>query len=97
MNARRYDNSFSRFDCLWVTLECSDNEHVTVVTGDSLAQGLSSHPVLALGVGFELVEVSLLISECVGVAVSEIYDVGVIFESDGPSQSVIVPGILSSH
>lgn len=97
MNARRYDNSFSRFDCLWVTLECSDNEHVTVVTGDSLAQSLSSHPVLALGVGFELVEVSLLISECVGVAVSEVYDVRVIFECDGPSQSVVVPGILPSH
>ena len=97
MHTRRYNNSLSCFDSLWVALESSDNEHVTVVTGDRLTQGLSSHPVLALGVGFELIEVPLLISECVRIAVCEVDNVRVILKCDGPGQRIVVPGILSSH
>lgn len=80
-----------------VTLESSDNKHVTIVSCNSLAKCSSSHPVLSLGISFQNIEVPLEISVCVNVTMSQVYRVLVIFKLLLPCQGIVVPLILSLH
>lgn len=90
-------NTLPGLNCLWVALESRDDQHVAVVAGNRLAEGLSAHSVLPLRVAFELVKVATHVGVGVGVRMGEVDNVRVVFKGDRPRQRVVVPCILASH
>jgi len=80
-----------------VALEGSDDEHVTVVPGNSLAECSPSHPVLALGVCLKSIKVSLEICKGVGVAVRQVHRVLIMLKLTLPGQCIVIPLVLSLH
>jgi hypothetical protein len=97
MNSRRYTNALSVFNGLVIALECGNDQHVTVVACDCLAQRSSPHPVFALWVSLESVEVPLQVSEGVGVAVSKVNGVFVMLELALPGESVVISLVFPLH
>ena len=62
-----------------------------------MADSLSPHSVLALGVTLKFIQVAAHICVSIGVAMSKVHYIGVMLKRDRPRQRVVVSSILTPH
>lgn len=77
--------------------EARDNEHIHVVTGECLTKDLPSKTQLLSGIGLKSIQISLQVTECIGVTVCEVHGVTLVWELHRERQSVIVSLSLALH